>query len=210
MIFILAGFNAVSLSIAFMAHELAMNPDIQQRLYEEILSFAAEFSDKPITYETLQSMKYLDMVICESLRRWPIGGAQDRYVNRPYELTNRDGSKVQLNVGDGIWVPIHGFQLDPKYFPEPERFDPERFSDANKDKIESGTYLPFGAGPRNCVGSRFALMEMKALFVYLLMEFSLHQCEKTMDPIVIKPGASVIMEPRDGFWLELRCRNKNE
>lgn len=207
MIFILAGFNAVSLSVSFMAHELAMNQDVQQRLHEEIASVAGDLAGKPITYETLQQMKYLDMVVSEVLRRWPIGGVQDRLVSKPYELVKRDGSRVQLNVGDGVWVPINGFHMDPLYFADPERFDPERFNEANREKILPGTYLPFGSGPRNCVGSRFALMEMKALFVYLLRDFSLHQCARTMDPIVLKPGASVIMEPADGFWLELRSRN---
>lgn len=210
MIFILAGFNAVSLSTAFMAHDLAMNPDVQQRLYEEIVAVAARFSadKKPITYEALQSMKYLDMVLCESMRLWPIGGMQDRYVNKPYVLTQSDGTSVTLNVGDGLWVPMQNFQLDEAYFPDPKRFDPERFSDENKGKIRNGTYLPFGMGPRNCVGSRFAIMEMKALFVYLLLDFELVKCAKTMDPIELKPGASFIMEPRNGLWLELKQRKK--
>lgn len=209
MIFILAGFNAISLSTAFMAHDLALHPDVQQRLYEEIIAVARDFSsDKPITYEALQSMKYLDMVVCESMRLWPIGGMQDRYVNKPYVLTQSDGTKVQLNVGDGLWVPMQNFQLDGAYFPDPQRFDPERFSDENRASIRAGTYLPFGSGPRNCIGSRFALMEMKALFVYLLLDFELHKCAKTMDPIEMKEGSGFIMEPRDGFWLEFRPRNR--
>lgn len=205
MLFLLAGFTGVAHSISMLANELAINRDVQQRLYEEIRAVHQTLDGKPITYETMQHMKYLDMVVCEVLRRWPFGGAQDRCASKPYVLENSDGTKVQLNVGDAVWLPMYAVHLDAKYFPDPERFDPERFSDANKDSIVSGSFMPFGLGPRNCIGSRFALMEIKAFFIYVLMKFELGKCRKTMDPIRLLPGA-MLMQAKDGYWAEFRPR----
>lgn len=71
----------------------------------------------------------------------------DRRVTKPIVLENSDGTKVLLNVGDGVFIPTYALQMDEKYFPDPEKFDPERFSDANKGNINPGAYLPFGIGP---------------------------------------------------------------
>lgn len=151
MVFFLAGFNAVSGAECFMAHELAVNPDIQMKLYNEIDDVDKKLDGKTITYEVLQKMTYMDMVVSETLRRWTLAPANDRRVNRAYVLEGNNGQKLQLNVGDGIWIPTVGLHMDQNYFPNPNKFDPERFSDENKHTIRSGTYLPFGIGPRNCV-----------------------------------------------------------
>lgn len=88
------------------------------------------------------------MVVSETLRRWPAVPYLMRACNRPYTLENSDGSRVNLNVDDEVLVPIYALHLDPKYYPNPEKFDPERFNDENKSKILPGSYLPFGLGPR--------------------------------------------------------------
>lgn len=94
---------------------------------------------------------------------------------------------------------------DSKYYPEPERFDPERFSDENKSKFNPHAYLPFGAGPRNCIGSRFALMETKAVFFYLLAKFDIVVTEKT--PIPLKISRSKFrLDCDEGFWMGLKLR----
>lgn len=67
-------------------------------------------------------------------------------------MSDSNGNKVTVNKGDKIWIPAHSLHRDPKYFPEPDKFDPERFSDENKHNIQPYTYLPFGVGPRNCIG----------------------------------------------------------
>lgn len=205
--FLLAGFTGVAHSVSLLINELVCNPDIQQRLYEEIADVHKTTNGKPITYEAMQHMKYLDMVVSELLRRWPLGAAQDRVCTKPYVLEKNDGTKVQINVGDGVWLPIYPLQLDAEYFPDPERFDPERFSDERKSSIVNGAYLPFGIGPRNCIGSRFALMEIKAFFVYFLHKFEVVKCAKTMDPIRLTPGSFINM-PIDGYWAEIRPRSK--
>lgn len=112
---------------------------------------------------------------------------------------------MQVRVGDGLWLPTYSIQRDPKYFEDPEIFDPKRFFDENKDKIHPCTYFPFGVGPRNCIGSRFALMECKAMFFDLLSVFRIEVSEKTETTIKFKKNNFTMMTEK-GFWFNLTPR----
>jgi cytochrome P450 family 9 len=130
----------------------------------------------------------------------------DRICTKTFEMVNNDGTKVTLNVGDGILMPVAPLHHDPKYWPNPDKFDPERFSDANKDKIVPFTYLPFGLGPRNCIGSRFALMEAKAIFYYILLKFRIEKSSKMAYPIKLKVS-SVVFNGENGVWVKFAARD---
>lgn len=106
MIFIFGGFNAVPTSQCFAAMEIAANGEIQRKLYNEIKSVHDQLAGQPLTYELLQSMKYMDQVVCETLRRWSIAPFSDRIVNKPYTIELNNGKKINLKTGDGIWLPI--------------------------------------------------------------------------------------------------------
>lgn len=151
-LFFTAGFETTATLLATMCHELAENQDVQLRLRNEIDETRTRLNGASFTYDTMQNLRYLDMVVSESLRKWPPAIATDRICVKPYELTDDDGNKLRFNKGDGVWIPIFGIHRDPEYYPDPNRFDPERFSDENKDRIRPFTYVPFGAGPRNCIG----------------------------------------------------------
>jgi len=97
---------------------------------------------------------------------------------------------------------MYSIHRDPKYYPNPKKFDPERFSDENKDSINSAAYFPFGLGPRNCIGSRFALMESKAIIFYMLSAFRIEKSPKTQDPIKLRSD-SFNMKAEKGFWVNL-------
>jgi cytochrome P450 family 9 len=106
-----------------------------------------------------------------------------------------------------VWLPIYALHRDPKYFPEPDRFDPERFNDENKSKIIPYSYIPFGSGPRNCIGSRFALLETKVLFFHILLHFEIVPVAKTQIPLHLN-RKSFTMTAENGFWLGLKRREK--
>lgn len=125
MIFIFGGLNAVPTSQSFMAHEVAVNPQIQEKLFNEIKAVNDQLAGQPLTYEVLQTMKYLDQVVCETLRRWSIAPVSNRSVNKPYVMELKNGRKLNLKVGDAVMFPLVGFHIDPKNFPNPEKFDPE-------------------------------------------------------------------------------------
>lgn len=206
LVFFVAGFSAVATTLTFLCHELAMQPDIQQRLRQEIDEMHESLDGKKVTYEALQRMKYLDQVISEIMRLWPAAFMTDRRVTKQYVLENTDGTELTLEPGDIVWLPIYALHRDQKYYPNPERFDPERFSVENRKSIVPGSYLPFGIGPRACIASRFALMELKATIYYMLLNFNLECGENTDVNLELKP-CTVCLDAKKGFWLQLKIRN---
>lgn len=206
LIFFFAGFDTVSSLMSFASHEIAINPDIQTRLRAEINQTLKDTNGK-LTYEALLQMKYMDMVISEALRKWPTGVVGDRICTKPYTIKadpQRPHEKpIHLNVGDPVWIPVYGLHRDPKYYPDPDKFDPERFSDENKANIQPYTYLPFGTGPRNCIGSRFALMETKAVLFRLLEHFELVPTAKTQISVQLSTK-TFSMNVDHGFWFALK------
>ncbi|KAF2901229.1 hypothetical protein ILUMI_04957, partial [Ignelater luminosus] len=206
LVFFIAGFHTASTLMSFISYELALNPDIQERLREEIDRYA-EDCNEDVTYETLLGMKYLDMVVSETLRKWP-----------PLEITNRQSvrnftiepkfpgeSPVHIDADTSCWIPIYPIQRDPEYFPNPDTFDPERFNDENKKNIKPFTYLPFGTGPRKCIGIRFALLETKLIIFELLRKYEIIPVEQTQIPLVLlKGGLNMVTEK--GIWLGFKPR----
>lgn len=116
---------------------------MQQKLFEEITEVESRLNGKKITYDQLQKMKYLDMVISESLRKWPPIALTDRLCVKDY-MYEEDGVKFKIKKGMMLVVPSISLHYDEKYFPKSGVFDPERFNDENKRNIIPGTYLPFG------------------------------------------------------------------
>lgn len=93
-----------------MAHELACNPEIQQRLFEEVLAVEKQLDGKPVTYELINGLKYMEMVISETLRLWPPVSQTDRHVTKPYRL-QCNGRSVTLTTNNSVWIPIYGIHM---------------------------------------------------------------------------------------------------
>ncbi|XP_077424365.1 cytochrome P450 3A30-like [Vanacampus margaritifer] len=178
MIFIFAGYETSSSSLCFIAYNLATHPDIQKALQEEI---DATFPDKARpSYDKLMQMEYLEMVMNESSRLYPIVNRLERVAK-----SSVDVSGVTIPKGTVVMVPVYALHRDPSLWPEPDTFKPERFSKENKDNIDPYAFLPFGAGPRNCIGMRFALLMMKLPLVEILQNFSFVPCQETDIPMVL-------------------------
>lgn len=171
-------------------YELAKNPDVQKTLLEEIDSVASTLGGKSISYDVLHKMKFLDMVVSETLRKWPPVVQTDRLALKDYNVDLGNGKKLTIKKDQNVYFPIYHLHHDPDFFPNPEKFDPHRFSDENKDSIMQGSYLPFGLGPRTCIGSRYALMEGKLLLFTLLRKFSIEKCDKTPETITYKADSA--------------------
>ncbi|CAH1113652.1 unnamed protein product [Psylliodes chrysocephalus] len=201
LIFFFAGFESVSTLITFTAYELALHPEIQERLRNEIIEASQECNGK-CNYDAIIQMKYLDMVISESLRKWTNFPNTNRVCTKDFVIEPElPGEKrVVIEKGTHLELPILALHYDPKYFSNPERFDPERFSDENKDKIDPYTFFPFGLGPRLCIGSRFALMEVKVLLAHLLSSFEIIPIKKTQIPMKLSKK-SFSVDPADGVYL---------
>ncbi|XP_017770134.1 PREDICTED: cytochrome P450 9e2-like [Nicrophorus vespilloides] len=206
LIFFFAGFDTSSTLMSFMAYELAVNPDIQAKLIAEV-DDTYEECDGKLNYEKLATMKYMDLVISETLRKWPSVIAAERVCVKPYTIPAAKESErpVNLVVGDAVWFPIVGIHYDPEYFSNPDTFDPDRYSEENKHNINSSTYFPFGIGPRNCIGSRFALMETKTVFFQILSKFEITVTSKTVIPVRMSK-TQFNLTSEDGYWLGLKPR----
>ncbi|XP_044731302.1 uncharacterized protein LOC123294248 [Chrysoperla carnea] len=208
-IFFLAGYGNVAIIMSFAAYELAVQPELQKRLQDEIAHTLKENNGK-LDYDVIKKMKYLDMVIAETLRKWTPVTFIDRECTKAYQIKS-DDLTVDVEPGMAITIPTVGFHYDPKYFPNPNKFDPERFSDENKEKMNPYVYMPFGLGPRVCIAVRFVLLETKIFLINLLTQFDVVVTEKTPIPMVLKAGNTV--RPKDGFNLALKLRiylNKKE
>lgn len=152
-LFYLAAFETTSTQLAFLAYELIVNPGIQEHLYNEIIETDASLNGNHINYDALQKMKYMDQVISEVLRKWPSSANLDRICVKDYVYNDNQSLNLRIDKGSPLIIPIYGIHHDPQYYPEPEIFNPDRFSVENRQKIVVGSYLPFGIGPRNCIGN---------------------------------------------------------
>ncbi|XP_073817820.1 probable cytochrome P450 9f2 [Musca autumnalis] len=204
--FLFAGFEPSSGVMSFAAHELMENPAVQKKLYQEIQQIEDELQGKPVTYEVLQKMTYLDMVVTEVLRKWPVAGVTDRICNKDFIYESKEtGERIEIKKGEKVRINMCGIQRDPKYYENPNVFDPERFNVENKTNKDSATYMPFGLGPRNCIGNRFALLEITTFLYYLLRDYHLEPCSKSCIPLVLDPSTFQLL-PKGGFWLRIRPR----
>uniref|UniRef100_A0A665SYC3 unspecific monooxygenase n=1 Tax=Echeneis naucrates TaxID=173247 RepID=A0A665SYC3_ECHNA len=197
MAFIFAGYETSSSTLCFLAYSLATNPHIQKTLQEEIDKTFPE-KGQP-TYEGLVQMEYLDMVMNESMRLYPIGNRLERIAKVSVEVNG-----VTIPKGTATVIPVYTLHRDPALWPEPEIFKPERFSKENKDNIDPYAFLPFGAGPRNCIGMRFALLMMKLAIVEVLQNFSIVTCKETDIPMVLANDGFTI--PKNPIKLKLEPR----
>ncbi|XP_051018872.1 cytochrome P450 3A25 [Acomys russatus] len=198
-IFIFAGYDATSTSISFIMYELAIHPNVQKKLQDEIDK--ALPNKAPVTYDALMGMEYLDMVVNESLRLYPIGNRLERVSKKDVEING-----VFIPKGTVVMVPIYPLHRDPAHWPEPEEFRPERFSKENKGNINPYIYMPFGNGPRNCIGMRFALIGIKLAIIRVLQNFTVQPCEKTQIPL--KLSRQPIFQPENPIILKVTSRDK--
>lgn len=206
LIFFFAGFESVATLMCFTVYELAADPFVQQKLRMEIDNVLKE-SNGTLTYETLLKMEYLDMVISETLRKWPTAVGTDRVCVKPYTIEpEREGEKpLHLEKGDVISILMYGMHRDEALFPNPDRFDPERFNSENKKNIAPYTYIPFGVGPRSCIANRFALLETKILIFNLIQHFEVVAVDKSDIPIKLS-SKQFTLNAKNGFWFGFKSR----
>lgn len=200
LLFFLAGFDTTSTSLAFASYELALNPDMQQKLREEIKENSLD--RKEISYDTLMKMKYLDQFVSEVLRKWSPAPGVERYCVKDFTF-ELDGKSITIEKNQSVLMPIFAWHHDPQHFPNPEKFDPDRFNVDNIKNQNLAAYAPFGIGARNCIGSRFALMVVKEIVVNMLQNFSFEVSEKTQIPLKYKKSMMNVASEK-GIWLQIK------
>lgn len=152
-------------------------------------------------------LPFLNAIILEGLRLYPPGIVSDRVCTTSFELApTLPGQKpYTLKAGDMIWLPVAAISYDAQYFDEPKKFKPERFLDV-KIPANQPPFMPFGVGPRSCIGNRFALLEMKIIMVHLLLRCNFSPCSRTNIPMEFAKD-SLVFYSKGGFWLRVDPRS---
>ncbi|XP_043481269.1 cytochrome P450 4C1-like [Leptopilina heterotoma] len=167
---ITAGTDTTSRTLAFVLQMLAQNPKVQEKVYQEIFNiYGSDDPEKnPVKYEDLQHFMYLERVIKETMRLFSIAPFLARMITEDLEL---DGKKVPKGCTAIVAVvPIH---RDEKIWPDPLKFDPDRFLPEEVSKRHPCAFIPFSFGPRDCIGRAYAMLSMKVIMVTFLRKYIL-------------------------------------
>lgn len=178
---------------------LSRHKDVQDKLFEEIVNVFGTDKNAKVTHHQLQELKYMEMVIKETLRLYPSLHAIGRYLDQDLKLD--DGRIIPADTN--IILNLHVTFKDPKYFKDPLRFDPDRFSLDNlaNEKINPFVFIPFSAGPRNCIGQKYAMLDIKTIVSKVLRNFELvPRCE---EPII---SFELVSRSINGYQMGLNTR----
>ncbi|KAJ8913636.1 hypothetical protein NQ315_007353 [Exocentrus adspersus] len=197
-IFFLAGFETSASTMTFTLFELATHQDIQDRLRAEIVDVLAGHNNE-ITYDSVNEMKYLDQVINEAMRLRPVARLSQRVCTKDYKVPGHD---LLIERGTNVFVSLKGAQHDEEYWENPQEFNPERFNAENRKNIRQYTHMPFGEGPRACIGERFGLMQVKVGLICLLRKFKMKLNKRTKLPLKMT-ASSIVGCAEGGIWLNL-------
>ncbi|XP_061178614.1 cytochrome P450 3A24-like [Saccostrea echinata] len=196
LIFFFAGYETTAATLAFLTYFLALNPNVQQKMFEEIVS---ELGNEEPGYDNVGKLQYMDMCINETMRMFPIAPRTDRLCVQETEVNG-------LNIPKGmqIAIPIWILHHSDKLWEDPEKFEPERFSPENKAKMNPYQFMPFGYGPRICIGIRLALTEIKIAMTKVLREFEINTCSRTKIPPKLKNSPNLVLS--EDMWLKVVLR----
>ncbi|EFA09279.1 cytochrome P450 4c3 isoform X2 [Tribolium castaneum] len=195
--FMFEGHDTTASAVSFTLFCLANNLESQQKAFEEQQAIFGNIQNVTASYTDLQNMKYLEQVIKEALRLYPSVPFYGREITENVEY---DGKL--LPKGDILLIFAFGIHRNEKYFPNPEKFDPDRFH--NMDNKTPYAYIPFSAGPRNCIGQKFAMLEMKSTVSKVLRQYKLLP---TTPQHELELVGETILKSTNGIKIRVTLRN---
>ena len=197
------GYNTTAGAATGIIGFLIAHPEVLSKLQAEVdeVFDAKEEGDIDLSDTDVNEMIYLDCIISEGMRMAAVS-VTSRRVTKPWTIP---GTDITVPVGVGVYIPIMSFHKDPVYWENPEEFNPERFNTDNKSKIRTGTYAPFGLGPRQCLGNNYAKFTMKIILIYLVRFFDLENIENL--PKDFKMDPNTLFTPLGGCRAKFHKRN---
>lgn len=194
--FFLAGYDTTASAVIFTLYCLAKNVECQEKLIQEIQSCVDKTG---LSYDVVDAMSYLEMVLCETLRLFPTYLRFSREVERD---TNIKGTI--FTKGIEVAFSVYALHMNEEYFPDPGRFDPERFNEENTSKRNPFCYVPFGVGSRDCFGQAYAKLAIKVAVISLLTKFKFSLSKVQKDPPEL--SKEMYIRPAKGLWLSVEPR----
>jgi cytochrome P450 len=161
--FLFAGHETTASTLAWALYSMAVDTDVQKRVAIE----GDQLAHHPLSAAAVDALTYTGQVVEEVLRLYPAGIGIARMSRRPTRLGGR-----RLHRGTVVAIPVYSIQRDPRQWPDPERFDPDRFDAAAA--AGRGSHLPFGLGPRSCLGARFATTEVRLALAMITSRWQVH------------------------------------
>ncbi|KAK1341777.1 hypothetical protein QTO34_016526 [Cnephaeus nilssonii] len=196
--FMFEGHDTTAAGINWALYLLGCYPEVQKKVDNELDEVFGN-SDRHVTLEDLKKLKYLECVIKETLRIFPSVPIIARELNEDCDVGG-----YNITKGSQLLIIPYALHRDPKYFPDPEEFKPERFFPENSTGRHPYAYVPFSAGPRNCIGQRFAMMEEKVILSCILRHFWVESNQKREE---LGLAGELILRPTNGIWIKLKRRN---
>ncbi|XP_049865732.1 cytochrome P450 6B6-like [Pectinophora gossypiella] len=201
-IFFAAGFETSSSATSFTLHILAYNQKTQRRIQEEIDTVMKKYDNK-LSYDAIAEMNLLDMAFKEAMRMFPSLGVLNRICTRKYDIPELGFS---IDPGVKILIPVQAIHMDEKYYDNPTEFRPERFTPEAIKERPSFAYLPFGEGPRVCIGARLGQMQSLAGLAALLHKFSIEPADNSHLELNLNPWSNVVQSVAGGLPLNFKPR----
>ncbi|KAJ2939659.1 hypothetical protein O0L34_g14378 [Tuta absoluta] len=201
-IFFAAGFETSSSATSFTLHMLAFHPEIQRRIQKEIDEVLLKHNNI-LCYEGISEMTLLDMSFKEAMRMFPSLGCLNRVCKRKYKIPELD---ITLDPGVKILIPVQAIHMDEKHYDNPSEFRPERFAAEAVKERHNFAYLPFGDGPRGCIGARLGHMQSLAGLAAILQKFTVEPAENTVREITVKHTSNVVQSVEGGLPLRFTPR----
>ncbi|XP_017852670.1 cytochrome P450 4d2 isoform X1 [Drosophila busckii] len=198
--FMFEGHDTTSSGMSFCLYEISRHPQVQERLINEIEQVLGKDKQRSVTLRELNELKYLECVIKESLRLHPPVPIIGRNFSEDVEIRGK-----RIPAGTNYSIGIYMLLRDAKYFESPDEFKPERFLNDVDDTTTQAhpyAYIPFSAGPRNCIGQKFAILEMKSTISKTLRHFELLPLGP--EPICT---LSLVLRSKNGMHMGLRPRS---
>ncbi|KAL8590475.1 hypothetical protein ACOMHN_011688 [Nucella lapillus] len=197
LIFFLAGYDTTSIVLSFTLFQLAANPEALKKAQEEI---DKKLGKNPVHYDTASELTYVDMCMNEAIRLNPPGFIIDRQSVDDVEFGGH-----QIKKGTRIMIPVYSIHRDPEIWPEPEKYLPERHTPEAKASRHPFAFLPFGHGPRNCIGMRLAQLEIRMAVASILQHYIPVLCDKSVYPPKLDTP-QIRMIAKDGLWVKFKPR----
>jgi len=189
-----AGHETTANTLAWTLYYLDQNPAVHEKLVHELDTVLA---GRTPTLADLKQLPYTLQVIKETMRIEPTVSGFPRYITEDTELGG-----MRLKAHSMVLLPIYILHHDPRWWSDPETFDPDHFTAENEAKIPKYAYLPFGGGPRICIGNHFALMEAQLLLAIIVGHYELHlQPGTDMTPL-----RQITSIPSHGMPMQLKKR----